>query len=33
VYPSREHLPQRSRAFRDFVLEWFQDPAHSDLLR
>lgn len=33
VYPSREHLPQRSRAFRDFVLEWLQDPVHSDLLR
>ena len=33
VYPSREHLPQRSRAFRDFVIEWFQDPAHSELLR
>lgn len=33
VYPSREHLPQRARAFRDFVVEWFQDPAHSDLLR
>ena len=33
VYPSREHLPQRSRAFRDFVLEWFQEPGHADLLR
>src|SRR5688500_2016244 len=33
VYPSREHLPQRSRAFRDFVLEWFHNPEHSDLLR
>ena len=33
VYPSREHLPQRSRPFRDFIIEWFQDPAHSELLR
>jgi DNA-binding transcriptional LysR family regulator len=33
VYPSREHLPQRARAFRDFVVEWFEDPAHGDLLR
>ncbi|GAB3355791.1 LysR family transcriptional regulator [Lysobacter tyrosinilyticus] len=33
VYPSREHLPQRSRVFRDFVVEWFDDPEHSELLR
>jgi len=33
VYPSREHLPQRSRVFRDFVLEWFREPAHAELLR
>ena len=33
VYPSREHLPQRARVFRDFVLEWFDDPGHSELLR
>ena len=24
VYPSREHLPERARVFRDFVLGWFQ---------
>jgi len=33
VYPSREHLPQRARVFRDFVVEWFDDPGHSELLR
>ena len=33
VYPSREHLPQRSRVFRDFVVEWFDNPEHSQLLR
>ena len=33
VYPSREHLPQRARSFRDFVVEWFDDPAHAELLR
>jgi len=33
VYPSREHLPQRARVFRDFVFEWFDDPGHSELLR
>lgn len=33
VYPSREHLPQRSRAFRDFVIAWFQRPEHAGLLR
>jgi DNA-binding transcriptional LysR family regulator len=22
VYPSRKHLPQRSQAFRDFVVDW-----------
>ena len=29
VYPSREHLPQRARAFRDFVVDWFSDPRHA----
>lgn len=33
VYPSREHLPMRSRAFRDFVMAWFEDPDRADLLR
>lgn len=33
VYPSREHLPRRARTFRDFVVEWFGDPAHAELLR
>jgi DNA-binding transcriptional LysR family regulator len=33
VYPSREHLPQRARVFRDFVVDWFDDPGHSELLR
>ena len=33
VYPSREHLPARARAFRDFVIDWFQQPQHADLLR
>lgn len=32
VYPSREHLPLRSRAFRDFVVEWFARPEHARLL-
>lgn len=30
VYPSREHLPERARVFRDFVLGWFQ---RSNVLR
>lgn len=30
VYPSREHLPERARVFRDFVLGWFQ---RSSVLR
>ena len=29
VYPSREHLPQRARVFRDFVVEWFARPEHA----
>lgn len=33
VYPSREHLPQRARTFRDFVVEWFEDATHAELLR
>jgi len=33
VYPSREHLPARSRAFRDFVVAWFEQPERADLLR
>lgn len=33
VYPGREHLPLRARAFRDFVVAWFDDPAHAALLR
>ena len=33
VYPSREHLPQRSRVFRDFIVEWFDKPEHAELLR
>lgn len=30
VYPSRKHLPERARVFRDFVMGWFQ---RSDVLR
>lgn len=33
VYPSREHLPARSRAFRDFVVAWFEQPERAELLR
>lgn len=33
VYPSREHLPQRARAFRDFVIAWFERPERAGLLR
>lgn len=33
VYPSREHLPARARAFRDFVISWFEQPERADLLR
>jgi DNA-binding transcriptional LysR family regulator len=29
VYPSREHLPQRARVFRDFVVAWFAQPEHA----
>jgi DNA-binding transcriptional LysR family regulator len=32
VYPSREHLPQRARAFRDFVVAWFEAPERAQLL-
>jgi DNA-binding transcriptional LysR family regulator len=32
VYPSREHLPQRSRVFRDFVVAWFEAPERALLL-
>ena len=32
VYPSREHLPQRARVFRDFVVAWFERPGVSELL-
>lgn len=32
VYPSREHLPLRSRVFRDFVVAWFEAPENADLL-
>lgn len=32
VYPSREHLPQRARAFRDFVIDWFARPDNAGLL-
>lgn len=32
VYPSREHLPLRSRAFRDFVVDWFARPEHAGML-
>jgi DNA-binding transcriptional LysR family regulator len=32
VYPSREHLPRRARAFRDFVVAWFEAPARAQLL-
>lgn len=31
VYPQRR-LPQRNRAFRDFILAWFADPARADWL-
>ncbi len=27
VYPQRRFMPHRNRAFRDFVYEWFADPA------
>ena len=27
VYPSRQHLPQRARVFRDFVIDWFAQHA------
>lgn len=27
VYPQRRFMPHRNRAFRDFVHEWFADPA------
>jgi DNA-binding transcriptional LysR family regulator len=33
VYPSREHLPARARAFRDFVISWFEQPERAGLLR
>jgi DNA-binding transcriptional LysR family regulator len=33
VYPSREHLPQRARAFRDFVVDWFRQPGNAALLQ
>ena len=33
VYPSREHLPQRLRTFRDFVIHWFEQPERAHLLR
>jgi hypothetical protein len=29
VYPSRQHLPQRARVFRDFVIDWFAQPEHA----
>jgi DNA-binding transcriptional LysR family regulator len=29
VYPSRQHLPQRSRVFRDFVIDWFAQAEHA----
>lgn len=29
VYPSRQHLPQRARVFRDFVVDWFAQPEHA----
>lgn len=32
VYPSREHLPQRARVFRDFVVAWFERPGVAELL-
>jgi DNA-binding transcriptional LysR family regulator len=32
VYPSREHLPQRARVFRDFVVAWFEAPERAQLL-
>jgi hypothetical protein len=27
VYPQRRFMPHRNRAFRDFVHDWFADPA------
>jgi len=32
VYPSREHLPLRSRLFRDFAIEWLTDSRRAALL-
>ena len=32
VYPSREHLPNRARVFRDFVVAWFESPERARLL-
>ena len=32
VYPSREHMPQRARVFRDFVVAWFEAPERTQLL-
>jgi DNA-binding transcriptional LysR family regulator len=32
VYPSREHLPLRAKAFRDFVVAWFEAPDNARVL-
>lgn len=32
VYPSREHMPLRSRLFRDFTLEWLGDADRAERL-